>query len=140
MFIIGLDNGIYVKSNKRIITREQLPNDIIYPFSEEYEGSVEIVYWRKCWGLRNDIMNTFGWRTRPFDEWEFEISTPAQVIDLIALIAKWLDKERWENEGDSIWEYDEVREMLIQQIINLALIHGYMSSNPDVYLVFYDSY
>ena len=140
MFIIGLDNGIYVKSNKRTISREQLPNGIIYPFNKDYEGDVEIAYWRKCWGLRNDIMNTFGWRTKSPDEWKFEISTPAQVIDLIELIAKWLDKERWENDGDSIWEYEEVREMLIQQIINLALIHGYMSSNPDVYLVFYDSY
>jgi len=140
VFIIGLDNGIYVKSNKRTISREQLPNGIIYPFNKDYEGDVEIAYWRKCWGLRNDIMNTFGWRTKSPDEWKFEISTPAQVIDLIELIAKWLDKERWENDGDSIWEYEEVREMLIQQIINLALIHGYMSSNPDVYLVFYDSY
>ena len=140
MFIIGLDNGIYVKSNKRIITREQLPNGIIYPFNEDYEGSVEIAYWRKCWGLRNDIMNTFGWRARPSDEWEFEISTPAQVIDLITLIAKWLDKERWEDEGDSIWEYDDIKNMLIQNIINLSIIQSYMTINPDVYLEFYDSY
>ena len=140
MFIIGLDNGIYVKSNKRIITREQLPNGIIYPFNKDYEGSVEIAYWRKCWGLRNDIMNTFGWRTKSPDEWKFEISTPAQVIDLIALIAKWLDKERWEDEGDSIWEYDDIKNMLVQNIINLSIIQSYMTINPDVYLEFYDSY
>ena len=137
---MGLDNGIYVKSNKRIITREQLPNGIIYPFNKDYEGDVEIAYWRKCWGLRDDIMNTFGWRTRSSDEWKFEISTPAQVIDLIELIAKWLDKERWEDEGDSIWEYDDIKNMLIQNIINLSIIQSYMTINPDVYLEFYDSY
>ena len=140
MFIIGLDNGIYVKSDKRVITREQLPNGIIYPFNKDYEGSVEIAYWRKCWGLRNDIMSIFGWWTKSPDEWQFEINTPAQVIDLIELIAQWLDKERWEDEGDSIWEYDEILPILQRDVINLAIIAGFMENNPDVYLEFYDSY
>ena len=59
---------------------------------------------------------------------------------LIALIAKWLDKERWEDEGDSIWEYDEIKDMLVQNIVNLSIIQSYMTINPDVYLEFYDSY
>jgi hypothetical protein len=84
-------------------------------------------------------MNTFGWRTKD-DECQFQIDTPAQVLTLIELFARWLDEERWEDEGNSIWEYKDVRERLIMDITNLALIYGWMASNPDAYLEFYDSY
>ena len=140
MFIIGLDNGICVKSNKQTIVRSDLPQGIEYPFDKDYDNEVEIAYWRKCWGLRNDIMNTFGWLTTSPDKWKFEIDTPAQVINLIELIAKWLDRERWENESGSIWEYDYIKNILIENIINFALIYEYMTTHPDVYLEFYDSY
>ena len=137
---MGLDNGFYVKSNKRTITRNMLPDGINYPFDEDYDDYVEIVYHRKDYGWRNDIMNTFGWRSTPVDQWKFEIETPEQVIILICLTAQWLDKERWENEGQSIWTYEEIREHLITDICNLAVIYGFMKINPDVYLEFYDSY
>ena len=74
------------------------------------------------------------------DQYKFNIETPTQVLELIEIIASFLDKERWENEGDSIWSYEEIRPVLIQNIINLALIHTFMCENPDVYLEFYDSY
>ena len=136
---MGLDNGVCVRSNKRNITRNDLPSGIIYPFSQSISDT-EIVYWRKNWGLRNDVMNSFGWRVRSEDEWEFEIDTPDQVLQLIELIAKWLNEERWISEGDSIWDFEDIREMLVQDIVNLAIIRAYMQSNPDIYLVFYDSY
>ena len=137
---MGLDNGFLVKSNKRKITREILPSGIDYPFETDYNDEVEIVYWRKNWGLRNCIMNTFGWRTAPEDQWKFEINKPMEVLTIIEIIASFLDKEKWEDVGDSIWEYEEERPVLIQNIINLAMIHTFMCENPDVYLEFYDSY
>ena len=136
---MGLDNGIYVKSNKRKITREMLPSGIDYPMEYDYDNNVEIVYWRKNHGLRRSMFETFNWHTDG-DQWEFEIDTPEEVMQLIEMIAGWLDEERWENEGDSIWSYENIRHILVQNIVNLALIRAYMESNPDVYLVFYDSY
>lgn len=85
-------------------------------------------------------MNSFGWRTLSPDQWKFEIETPEQVLDLIELTAQWLDKDRWEEEGDSIWEFDEEKHFLIRDIANLAIIYGFMKENPDIYLEFYDSY
>lgn len=137
---MGLDNGIYVKSNKRKITREDLPVIINYPFEKDYNDNVEIIYWRKCWGLRNDVMNTFGWRFAPEEQYIFEIDKPEQVLQFIELISSWLNEEKWQEEGDSIWDYNEMRETLIQNIINLAVIYMYMIMYPDVYLEFYDSY
>ena len=85
-------------------------------------------------------MNTFGWRAGPEDQWKFDIDTPEQVLILICLTAQWLDKERWENEGSSIWSYEEIKPVLIRDILNFSIIYGYMKTHPDIYLVFYDSY
>ena len=136
---MGLDNGIYVKSNRRNLTREDMPQGIVFPFDEDYNG-IEILYWRKNWGLRNAVMSHFGWRSSSVDQYYFNIETPSQVLEFIEIIASFLDEERWEDEGNSIWSYEEERPNLIQNIINLALIHAFMCENPDVYLVFYDSY
>ena len=140
MLIMGLDNGFYVKSNKRQITREILPNIINYPFDNDYNNEVEIVYWRKNWGLRNAIMSHFGWLTAPEDQYKFEIDSPKQVLSIIEIIASFLNEEKWEDEGNSIWNYEQVRPVLLQNIINFAAIHIFMCENPDVYLEFYDSY
>ncbi len=139
MFIIGLDNGFYVKSNKRAISREMLPAGMNFPFDHDYGDAVEIIYWRKNWGLRNAVMNAFYWRFNT-NITEYIIETPEQVFTLIEVIASFLDKEKWENEGDSIWEYENERLVLIQNIINLAMIYSFMQENQDVYLEFYDSY
>ena len=138
---MGLDNGIIIKSNRRQLTRDDLPTGIVYPFNEDDSSiGIEIVYWRKCWGIRNEIMNTFGWRFADDDQYQFEIDTPEQVFKLIEIIASWLDKKRWDEEGNSIWEYDTMRSTLIANIVNLSMIYIYMFSNPDIYLEFYDSY
>ena len=137
---MGLDNGFYVKSNKRQITREMLPTGIKYPFDTDYNNEVEILYWRKNWGLRNRIMATFDWYKLPVEQYKFEIDNPMQVLTVIEIIASFLDEEKWEDEGNSIWSYTEIRPVLIQNIINLALIHAFMCENPDVFLEFYDSY
>ena len=117
-----------------------LPSGIQYPFEQDYNNEVEIVYHRKCWGWRNDIMNSFEWRNDAESHWQFEIETPEQVIIFIGLTALWLDEERWLDDGCSIWTYKEVRDSLVRDICNLAVIYGFMKENPDVYLVFYDSY
>ena len=138
---MGLDNGFIVKSNKRQITRSLLPAGIIYPFDEDYEEGPEVIYHRKDWGWRNDIMRTFGWWDTSVDQYKFELESPTDVLTLIELTAGWLDKERWENEGNSIWGYESsARKHLIEDISNLAILYGWMLNNPDVYLEFYDSY
>ena len=54
---MGLDNGFYVISDKRTIERKDLPKGIIFPFTSDFNTVPEIVYWRKCWGLRNMILD-----------------------------------------------------------------------------------
>ena len=135
---MGLDNGIYVKSNKRKLTRLDLPVGIRYPFEKDYGEDIEILYWRKNWGLRNAVLNHFG--TRLSDEYITEIDTPDKVLDLMQIIVDFMDEKKWEDEGNSIWTYKEIIPILKDNIVTLALIAGYIQENPDVYLEFYDSY
>lgn len=137
---MGLDNGFCVKSKKRKITRDMLPDIINYPFEKDYDGDIEIVYFRKCWGIRNGVLDILGKRFSNADEYFFEIDKPEQVLDIIGLLSYFLDPNRWEDEGDSIWSFEEIRAQLIVSIINLAAIEIFMKENPDVYLEFYDSY
>ena len=118
-----------------------LPEGIVYPWDEKFdnqEGGVEILYWRKNWGLRYIVVTTF-----PVYEdtgYDYLIETPQQVFELIRIIVPFMSKEKWEEDGDSIWDYDEILPILQQNVINLTLIASFMQNNPDVYLLFYDSY
>lgn len=135
---MGLDNGIYIKSDKRIINREDLPDGFFFPFDKDYGEYVQILYWRKNWGMRDEVMQHFNWSEN--DDEPYLLETPRQVLEFIELVAGWLDGNRWENEGRSIWEYQEMRPVLVKDIINLTLAYGIMLRNPDIYLQFYDSY
>ena len=50
---MGLDSGLLVKSDKRVLTRDMLPAGIMYPFENDYNNDIEIAYFRKCWNIRN---------------------------------------------------------------------------------------
>lgn len=138
LITIGLDNGVYVKSNKRVITRDMLPQGIEYPFDFDYDNNVEIIYHRKDWHLRNKIVYTFHNKADK-EGYYFQIDTVDEVLDLMRIIVSFMNREKWED-GNSIWTYDEALPGLQRDVINLGLIAAYMRDNPDVYLVFYDSY
>lgn len=139
MFVIGLDNGIYIKSRKRELTRDDLPKVFKYAFETDYGESIEICYSRKWWGVRNQLLDEIDWDEIE-DNYYFYLERPEEVIHMIEIIASWMDEERWENEGDSIWTYEEAKHTLVNWIINLAIAYGFMLENPDIYLVYYDSY
>ena len=140
---MGLDNGVVVRSSKRPVIRDMLPKELIYPFEKEYiAGEVEIVYWRKNWNLRNAILSSNAVNSISTNEYEFSIDTPAQVFELIKIIVSFMNKDTWEDDeyGSTIWDYDEILPILQRDIINLAIIASFMKNNPDIYLIFYDSY
>ena len=131
---MGLDNGIYVKSCDRKLTRKDLPLIIDYPFGDD-ENDTEIVYWRKYWGLRNEIVRNF-----PYVDGTIYFHSPDSVKQLIDIISSWISKERWDEDSGSIWDFEEAEPNLIRSIINLTAIYQFMVDKYDVYLEFYDSY
>ena len=140
---MGLDNGVVIRSSKRPVTRDILPSELVYPFDREYiAGEVEIVYWRKNWNLRNAVLDSNAVFPTEASAYEFSIDTPAQVFELIKIIVSFMNKETWEDNeyGSTIWDYDEILPILQQNVMNLAIIASFMINNPDIYLIFYDSY
>ncbi len=140
---MGLDNGVVVRSSKRLVTRDILPKELVYPFDKDYTvGEVEIVYWRKNWNLRNAVLDSNAVLPTGANTYEFSIDTSAQVFELIKIIVSFMNKDTWEDDeyGSTIWDYDEILPILQRDVMNLAIIASFMINNPDVYLVFYDSY
>ena len=128
-----------MRSNRRQITRDMLPSELVYPWDEKFDREgVEILYWRKNWGLRNEIVNTF--RPKDNNEYLYLLETPKDVFTLIKIIVSWMDKNKWEENGNSIWDYDAILPILQRDIINLSIAYVVMKNNPDIYLEFYDSY
>lgn len=135
---MGLDNGFIVKSTKRKISIDDLPEGIVLPFAGSYnEEGEEIVYWRKNWGLRNVIRRLLNMRE---EQYVYEIDSYRQILDIVEVIFNFKNKRIWEDEGGSIWSYEEIEPILQRDIINLILMVPFMQKNPDVYIEFYDSY
>lgn len=133
---MGLDNGIIIKN----YTRAQLPKSFRYPFEKDYVlDEVEICYWRKCWGLRNEFLNTCFSR-RKDEEFYFKLGVK-EVEELLNIITYFLKHPKaWDEYGDSIWTYKNFKPQLKNQKHNLKVLARWMKKNPEAEVVFYDSY
>ena len=136
-WLIGLDNGIVIKR----ITREQIES--IPPYIEtditEYNNEIEmeIAYWRKCWGIRNEIIKILHMSD---DQYRAEINIE-DIPPIIRMLYNFLSESYWNEYGDSIWDYDEgIKEKLVQNIINLKWLYYFMQKNENIEIEFYDSY
>lgn len=98
----------------------------------------EAAYWRKCYGLRNDILYLIGKRWS--DEWKFTLSKN-DVDNIIELLGSY-NAETW---GDSIWEWTSdvagwsYSEYIKENIENLKLLRQLMDKY-ELEVYFYDSY
>lgn len=132
---MGLDNGIIVRSNKA---------DVKFSRCEWYsveEGTWEVCYWRKYWGLRNEVMQYLQKRY----EWEDEPAridlTLEDVKIILTIVKEWKNKKRWNAESRSIWSYKEAKGNLAYTIENLIYLIAKMEDFPnDIEVYFYDSY
>ena len=133
---MGLDNGIVIKR----IAREQI--ELIPPYIEcdttEYNNEIriEIAYWRKCWGIRSEIINILHMNS---NQYKTEIDMK-DIPAIIRMLYKFLSEEYWNKYGDSIWEYEDIKEKLVQNIINLKWLYYFMQKNENIEIEFYDSY
>ena len=129
---MSLDNSIYVKrkDSEKII----LPS-FIKSVYENDENRIEIAYWRKCWGIRNEIIKNLGGENNT----GLYILGLDDLENIINILRKFLDKEYWDLWADSIWEYEKFIKNSAQYLINLTWLYGYATHN-DVTIEFYDSY
>jgi len=136
---MGLDNGIQLK-----LASKKVPEDFPdkgsldkWDFDTlEKTGELEVAYWRKCWGIREMILGVLH-----ADQGGGEY--PVKAEDLPAIrrgLVKFLNPKTWEEDADSIWEYEEMYETLLQQLLNLKWLEKYLKDHPEDSASFYDSY
>ena len=130
---MGLDNGIVIRKLPEGKIKE-IPNFLKI---EVYgNGDVEIAYWRKCWGIRNDIITKLHLSDTDYS-YKLDIEDIAAIIKLLS---KYFSQDYWEENADSIWEFDEYFDNMLQNMLNLKWLENYMILNPDIKVEFYDSY
>lgn len=116
---------------------EQVPSYIISRF--DFDETLDVCYWRKCWGIRKAILNVLDPQGVMSDEYEFRVEAEDVPAIKKALIP-FFDSVYWEENGDSIWEYEEYKDVLLQDWVNLTWLEEYLKNNPDAVCFFYDSY
>ena len=134
---MGLDNGIEIKNFKKDKLNE-IPNFIQYTkyCREDTDvADVEIAYWRKCWGIRAAILDVLNSN----EEYGIKIDRE-DIPKIIEVLIPFFSKEYWTKEANSIWEFEEYFNNMLSIMINLKWLYSYMEDNPNLEVVFYDSY
>lgn len=127
---MGLDSGITIRK----INEKDIPDFIKYT---KYSEEIEIAYWRKCWNIRNKILDVLN----PENEDKYSFAIDREDIPAITRVLKpFLAKDYWDNNNTSIWEYKDMIDNNIQVIINLIWLYIYMDDHDDIEIEFYDSY
>lgn len=134
---MGLDNGIEIRKNKRT---EELKLDA--KFSTEYSDThLEVCYWRKCWGLRDRILEHLAYKynlTIVEYSWRLDVEDINFIIETLEYFN---NKRVWAEEGRSIWEWKHYKKTIRRNINDLHYILAKMEDFPDDFeITFYDSY
>lgn len=131
---MGLDNGFVVKN----VNRANIPAWVKVPFDFDMEGGgFDVAYFRKYWGLRGEILGKLHCME------ENDSRTPVEsedILSIVKILMKYLDEKYYEENADSIWEYNEAYGNIQQSILNLMWLKMYMDTHQDIECYFYDSY
>lgn len=127
---MGLDNGVVLRTNL----------EVDYPFKEwdwrTDKQEYDVCYWRKFWGFRNAVVTEFHQTEECAD-----IPLNAEKVGkLRCILEEFLDREFYEDNADSIWDYEEYLIHNIECCENLAWLQNFLEEHPDEKCCFYDSY
>ena len=130
---MGLDNGIYIKGYRK---KPFYVKDDLYDQSNQ----IDLAYWRKYWGLRNDIINII-YENYYVNDSEVLLSE-SQIKKIRNLIMEiTFSKKRYLESCSGYWDYNIYSVLRgIRQMINLTWAARQVRKNPEVEVFWYDSY
>lgn len=136
---MGLDNGIIVRHREgRPIYIPRRYYDYVYELGGN--SQYEIAYWRKCWGLRDKILDILNIDQSDYDSYDINLDRE-DIKNIIKLLKKFTKKDYWNKYADSIWSFDiDIYKRQKRIIRNLKFIHWRMRLDPEINVYFYDSY
>ena len=136
---MGLDNGICVRRNEytnNIKELKRFEDDC----DKEHKYNFEICYWRKCWNVRSKII--FALMCEYNDNRESGLLTIDDIQNIIDVL-KSFNSKNWQEDGESIWDWDDedypYSRKIKQDIKNLKYLIKLMKKY-DLEVYFYDSY
>lgn len=129
---MGLDNGIVVRKGKG-----RNPRVKDYWDGIDAGDDIEVAYWRKCWGIRDEILEVLGADIDGGGDYKLDLD---KMRDVITVLKKFTKRDYWNENADSIWEFDEFKSNQRRIIRNLIRVYRWMKKEPDLEVYFYDSY
>ena len=136
---MGLDNGIILKLKENKVPEDFPSLETLDSFdleNVEKRGELEIAYWRKCWGIRAAIMGVLHMKDDDYEHLIEADDCPA----LRRALMKFLKYDYWEENADSIWEFEEYFDHMLDIVINLKWLERRLKAHPEETAYFYDSY
>ncbi len=130
---MGLDNGIMLKG----ATKEDLATCPCFTWDDDNKEEQEMAYWRKCWGIRAVILKVLHVDSK--GDGEFPVD-PEDIPAILRGIKPFFSKEYWDDNAESIWEFDEMFDTMVDIYMRLTWLKGYLETHPDAKAYFYDSY
>lgn len=135
---MGLDNGICVRRNEYTNNIKEL-RSFEESWDKEHKYDFDVCYWRKCWNVRHMIMDSI---QCAYDGCESEHLT-IEHIEKIVRGLKSFNARNWQDDGGSIWDWDDedwpYSKKIKQDIKNLKYLIELMKKY-DLEVYFYDSY
>ena len=131
---MGLDNSIEIKRTPYTDSISEL-RQFNLDWDNKHEYDFSVCYWRKCWNIRNGILDILG--DRFSDQWRLHLNT--ENIDKIIAFLKSLNKHNWNDDGGSIWTWEEYKNHIKDDIKKLKMLRKLMKQY-DLKVVFIDSY
>ena len=130
---MGLDNGICIK-------RKSASKEALLQFDEEWRSrndyDLEVAYWRKCWNVRDIILDILH---VPFDN---DSETKMNIEDVIAVIAalKRLNEKNYTERGGCIWGWKDFKRIQRGNLRALHRLVKLMKKDSSLEVYFYDSW
>ena len=135
---MGLDNGIQIKRNTSTNSIPEL-KQFELAYDNKHQFDFEICYWRKCYNIRNMIMDVV---ESARDNDNSDILTTTDIEKIIHGLQSF-NSANWQENGGSIWDWDDEEypysEKIQRDIENLKNLHTLMEKY-DLEVYFYDSY
>lgn len=135
---MGLDNGIQIKRNTSTNSIPEL-KQFELAYDNKHQFDFEICYWRKCYNIRNMIMDVV---ESARDNDNSDILTTTDIEKIIHGLQSF-NSANWQENGGSIWDWDDEEypysEKIQRNIENLKNLQTLMEKY-DLEVYFYDSY
>ena len=137
---MGLDNGLTLHTREPI----EIPAEFSFDSSVEEEPlkySYEILYFRKCWNIRREVVRALN---ADYEYCAKAWLTIDEVKKIWWAINEVNHKSAWDN-NESIWTWDEIKDRLDRSLLALEWLIGFMREHvgdrtPFYMVEFYDSY